>query len=70
MIKQCVILVVYRCRDAIYPKPTPPTVGDLDLKKVISITAREKDVILAESRDIVDYHSTNLFKFCPVRPLK
>ena len=31
---------------------------DLD-KKDISTTAREKEIVLANSRDIVDYHSTN-----------
>jgi len=56
MIKQCVILVVYKYRDVTYPQSTPPTVGDLDLKIK---TAREKDFILAESRDTVNYHSTN-----------
>ena len=55
MIKECVILVVYKGRDVTYPKPTPPTVGDLD----ISTTARENDFILEESRDTGDYHSTN-----------
>jgi len=33
MIKQCVILVVYKGRDVTYSKPTPPTVGYLDLEK-------------------------------------
>jgi len=33
MIKQCVNLVVYKGGDVTYPKPTSPTVGDLDLEK-------------------------------------
>jgi len=57
MIKQCVILVVYKGRDVTYPKPTPPT--PWPGKKDISTTARENYFILAESRDIVNYHSTN-----------
>jgi len=70
MIKQCVILVVYKGRYVTYPKTTPPTVGDPDFEKKTT-TAREKHFILAESRYIIDYHSTNahsvriLFRLTP-----
>jgi len=57
LIKQFVILVVYKCIYATYPKPTPPKVGNLDLKKSHFHHCQRKR--LAESRDIVDYHSTN-----------
>jgi len=45
MFKQCIILVVYKGKDVTYPKPTPPTVGDLDLEKKTFPPLPEKKIL-------------------------
>jgi len=64
MIKQCVILVVYKGRDVTYLKPTPPTVGDLDLEKTHFHHCQRKKILYwqkVETLEIITVPMHNLF---------